>query len=688
MPPLGSHHRDHQPPRGRGPRVRPDRGDRGRADRRARVPRGAAGCGRDLRRPLPEPADRGADRSGHGRGAGVSDAEEVLGRVYDGRLLARVFSFTRPYLGLVAVVIVSMPLLAALELAQPYALKVMIDAHIRPRRLDGMDLVGLVLVGLLAAEYLGRFGQSYLMQLLGQRAMNDLRIVVYRHVMSLGMAFFDRTPIGRVMTRLTSDVESLNEMFAAGIIAALSDVVKLAAIVGWLLYLHPRLALVTFCALPLLGLLTLAFRRLARTAFREIKVRIARINQFLQEHVSGMKVVQLHRRESAVASEFDRENGGFRDANRGAITYDAALFALVEAIASIAVAAIIWYGGRALVADLPAARAAQSWVGDGRAPGGMVTIGLLVAFIEYVNRFFVPIRDLSSKYTTMQSAMASAERLFALLDTQVPDAPRLDTDEDAVAVPGGARIPKIAIEGVRFGYRDGADVLHDLSIEVPTGGTVAVIGATGSGKSTLVKLIGRLYELRAGRILLDGHDIRRLASGALRRRVSVVSQDGFLFTGSIADNVTLGDQAIGRAEVEQALARVGLTERLAGRGGADARVIERGANFSAGERQLLAFARALARDPEVLILDEATASVDPEAEGLIERALAELMRGRTSIVIAHRLSTIRRAGRIVALHKGRVVEQGTHEELIARGGLYARLYAIQHDTAASMTGSR
>lgn len=600
--------------------------------------------------------------------------EDNLGKVYDTRLLGRVFGYTLRYWRTALVVLASMPCLTAIELAQPYVVKLLIDDVIRPGRLDRMTRYGLLMVALLAAEYVARFAQTWLMQILGQRATNDLRLDVWRHVMSLGLGYFDRTPLGRIITRLTSDIESLNEMFAAGIISAVADLVKLAAIVAWLVYLNPRLALVTFCALPPLAVLTLGFRRLARVAFREIKRRIARINQYLQEHVSGMKVVQLHRRERDVEREFDIESRAFRDANRAANIYDAALYALVEAVGSIAVAAIVWYGGRALGAST--SRGATGWVGG----GGAITIGLLVAFIEYINKFFIPIRDLSSKYSTMQSAMASAERIFGLLDTRAPDAPLLDGG-GADERPRAKVSAKVSIERVRFGYRDGDEVLRDVSLDVPEGATIAVVGATGSGKSTLVKLLARLYEPGAGRLLLDGRDLRRIAAGELRRRVSLVSQDVFLFAGTVAENVALGDPAIDRAVVERAVARVGLLARLAERGGVDAKVAERGSNYSAGERQLIAFARALARDPEVLMLDEATASIDPEAEALIERALVELMRGRTSILIAHRLSTIRRADRIVVMHRGRVAEQGGHDELMAKGGLYARLYALQHDGA-------
>ncbi len=419
-----------------------------------------------------------------------------------------------------------------------------------------------------------------------------------------------------------------------------------------------RLALFSMAAAPVLFGIASLFRRLVRDAFREIRLKLARMNAFLQEHLSGMKVVQAFAQEARVDREFDAINFDYRQANARAISADAALYAIVEAVGSIAVAALLWHGG-------------------GRIARGTLTFGVLVAFVEYLGKFFAPIRDLSTKYTVMQQAMAAAERVFSLLDTVEPDAPPA-----AQAGPAGPAAPLIRLEDVTFGYRADRPVLDRVSLSVAAGETVAIVGATGAGKSTIIKLLPRLYDVQRGVIRVGGADVRQLDPRALRRRIVVVSQDVFMFAGTLRENIALGDAALTDARIWEAARRVGADRVIASRPeGLDARVIERGANFSGGERQLVAFARALARDPEILILDEATASVDPETERVIERGIAELMRGRTSIVIAHRLSTVQRATRILVLQKGRVVEEGTHDALLAAGGFYARLYRIQ--TAAA-----
>ncbi|HEY6475340.1 MAG TPA: ABC transporter ATP-binding protein, partial [Polyangia bacterium] len=390
--------------------------------------------------------------------------------------------------------------------------------------------------------------------------------------------------------------------------------------------------------------------------FREIRTKLARMNAFLQEHLSGIKVVQAFAQESRVDGEFDAINLDYRRANARAITADAALYSIVEAVGAIAVAGLLWHGGN-------------------RIAGGTLTFGVLVAFVEYLGKFFAPIRDLSTKYTVMQQAMAAAERVFSLLDTQELDAPHAPAND--VVPPNG---PLIELDHVAFGYRADRPVLHDLSLSIARGETVAIVGATGAGKSTIIKLLPRLYDLAGGAIRIGGVDVRGLDPRALRRRIVVLSQDVFMFSGTLRSNIALGDDHLTDEKIAAAARRVGADRVIARRPqGLDAPVIERGANFSAGERQLVAFARALARDPEILILDEATASVDPETERAIERGIAELMRGRTSIVIAHRLSTVQRASRIVVIHHGRVAEEGTHEALLARGdeGIYARLYRLQ-----------
>jgi ATP-binding cassette subfamily B protein len=393
-----------------------------------------------------------------------------------------------------------------------------------------------------------------------------------------------------------------------------------------------------------------------RDAFREIRAKLARLNAYLQEHLSGIKVVQVFAREAKVEGEFDVINVEYRRANTRAIFADAAIYSIVEAIGAIAVAGLLWHGGK-------------------RIAGGTLTLGVLAAFVEYLNKFFAPIRDLSTKYTVMQSAMAAAERVFGLLDTVAPDAP-VSAAAAPAGVPGEA--PLIELDHVTFAYREGHPVLADVSLSIARGETVAVVGATGAGKSTIIKLLPRLYDATSGVVRLEGVDTRALDRRDLRRRIVVVSQDVFMFAGTLRDNLGLGDPALDDARLLAAARRVGADRVIAAReGGLDAPVAERGANFSSGERQLVAFARALARDPEILILDEATASVDPETERIIERGIAELMRGRTSIVIAHRLSTIQRASRILVIHHGRIEEEGTHVDLLARGGTYARLYRLQ-----------
>jgi ATP-binding cassette subfamily B protein len=479
--------------------------------------------------------------------------------------------------------------------------------------------------------------------------MHDLRLYTYDHVIEQRSAFFDRMPVGRLMTRMTNDIESINEMFASGVVTIVADIVKLIAIVVMMLVLDPWLTLISFVTLPVLAFLVDYARRLMRRSFRAIRVKLAAMNAFVQEHLSGIKVVQLFGRQRPATKRYNQINGEYRDAYLGAIRADASMYAGVEAIGVISVACVAWYAGGHL--------------------GAGITVGLVVAFIEYINKFFIPVRDLSAKYAVMQSAMAATERIVGLLDASEPDAPLRD-DIDNTGAPDGA----IVFDDVHFGYRDNEPVLRGVSLRVERGQTVAVVGSTGSGKSTLIRLLTRLYELDRGAIYIDGRDVRTMKCKELRHRVTVVSQDVFLFTGTVGENVRLGNLEATDEQIDDALARVGAARMLAQRGtGADEVVEERGSNFSAGERQLLAFARALVRDPDILVLDEATAHVDPELEGVIEDGLAELMRDRTTLVIAHRLSTIRHADSIVVLHHGTLAEQGTHDELVAAGGIYAKL---------------
>jgi len=580
--------------------------------------------------------------------------EELLGKALDRTLLRRVFAFVWPYRGRLLVSVALLPVIALLEIAQPYLLKLAIDEHIAVGRLEGLNRLAVLYLLALVGQYSAGFAQLYLTQVLGQRGMNDLRTRAHRHILSLSASFFDRTPVGRLMTRLTNDIESLNEMFASGIVSLVGDVVRLTFILVAIFGLDWRLALFSMGSAPVLFAIAAFFRRWVRDAFREIRVKLARMNAFLQEHLSGMKIVQLFAQEKKVGEEFDAINVDYRRANARAITADAALYSIVEAVGSVAVAGLLWHGG-------------------GRIAHGTLTFGVLVAFIEYLTKFFGPIRDLSTKYTVMQQAMAAAERVFTLLDTEEPDAPPVA----AVGAPvTGA--PLIALDGVAFGYRPDRPVLSDVSLSIAAGETVAVVGTTGAGKSTIIKLLPRLYDPQAGTIRIGGVDVRALEPRLLRRRIVVVSQDVFMFSGTLRDNIGLGDPALDDARILAAARRVGADRVLASRpDGLDTKVQERGANFSSGERQLIAFARALCREPEILILDEATASVDPETERVIERGIGELMAGRTSIVIAHRLSTVQRATRIVVIDAGKITEMGTHDELLAKGGIYARLYRLQ-----------
>jgi ATP-binding cassette subfamily B protein len=583
--------------------------------------------------------------------------DAVLGKAYDLRLMRALWRYVRPHARLLAAWAVLLPLTIGLELAQPYLLKVAVEEHVAVRDASGLELLALGYVALVLLQAASAFGEQWVLNLLGQRSMHQLRLAVYDHVLRQRAAFFERMPVGRLLTRMTNDIESLNEMFAQGVVTLVADAAKMAVILGIMLALDPWLTLVVVATFPVLAALVDAARRAMRRSFREIRVRVAAMNAFVQEHLSGIRVVQLFRRERAAAAEFEEINAAHRDAYLVSIRADASMYAGVEAIGVIAVAGVAWWA-----ATHPAA-----------SPDAMARVGLVVAFIQYADKLFLPIRDLSAKYAVMQGAMAATERIVELLETDEPDCPPTTRAPATAPADAGA----VAFRDVTFGYRPGEPVLRGVSLDVPRGTTLAVVGATGSGKSTLVKLLTRLYELDGGAIFVDGVDLRAVPPAALRRRVTVVTQDVVLFAGTVADNVALGSGA-DRPRVLAALRQVGADRVLARRAptlesALDLPVTDRGGNFSAGERQLLAFARALARDPEILVLDEATAHVDPEAEELIERGVAALMAGRTTLVIAHRLSTIRNADQILVMGRGQVLERGTHAELVAAGGAYASL---------------
>lgn len=576
--------------------------------------------------------------------------DEILGRAYDARLAARLWEATLPYRRIVLVSAFLFLPIAALELLQPYLIKVAIDSHILRADWSGLTGVAGAFLLTLAGLYTLRAIQSYLMHLTGQRIMHDLRHRLFAHAQKMDAAFFDKNPVGRLMTRILNDVEAVSDMFGSGVIAILGDLVTVAGIVVVMLLMNWRLALVTFALVPILAAAAAYFRRQARDAYRALRTRLARLNAFLQENLQGMTVIQLFCREGAEHRAFVALNSDYRRAQFRSTIYDASLYAVVEAIGSAAVALLLWYGG------------GQIWE-------GVLTFGGLVAFIEYTNRFFLPIRDLGAKYAVMQAAMASSERIFGLLDLE----PGI---RSGAAAARSEAPPIIEFKNVWFAYEGEEWVLSDCSFRVAAGERVALVGITGAGKTTIARLLNRSYDVARGRALVGGMDVREWDLTALRRRVGLVPQDVFLFTGSVEANLRLAaDGAVRRDALERAAAVAnarGFIESLPEGFGYE--IKERGANLSQGQRQLLAIARALVYNPAVLVLDEATSSVDPESEALIQDAMERLLEGRTSLVIAHRLSTVQRADRVLVLHRGRVSEEGTHAELLRRGGLYSRLY--------------
>jgi len=584
-----------------------------------------------------------------------TDDDEIQGKAYDAALMGRIWRFVAPHKKWLLTSLGIAPFAIACELGQPVLLKRAIDHHIARGDLVGLSAVAGIFLLLVFGQSMATYAQLYAQQMAGQRAAHDLRMAVHRHVLTRRAAFFDRTPVGRLVQRMTGDTDNIQEMFASGAFTMVVDALKLLAILVMLLLLHLRLALLALAVLPALAIIVDVFRRWMRTAFRLIRKKLAELNAFAQEQVGGVKVTQIFAREADAAARFARINGEHRDAYFSSLKADATLYAVVEGLGTLSLAAIVWYGGN-------------------RIGAGALSFGLVVAFIDLTNRFFIPVRDFSSKYAVMQSSMASAERIFRLLDLEEPDAPRAtDLPRDSA---GGAAV---RFDNVHFAYREADPVLKGVSFTLKRGETVAVVGATGSGKSTLIKLLCRLYEAQSGTVRFDGRDVRAIPASELRRRITVVPQDVFLFSGTIGDNLRMAAPEASDAELRAALERVGAA-RLLGRRALDPLAVhvgERGADFSGGERQLVAFARALARKPELLVLDEATASVDPEAEALVEEGLAALMTGRTSLVIAHRLSTIRRADRIIVMHAGLVVEEGSHEQLLAHGGRYAKLWQLQ-----------
>jgi ATP-binding cassette subfamily B multidrug efflux pump len=590
--------------------------------------------------------------------------EEALGKAYDARLMRRLLRYLRPYWWHVAVALLVLLLGSGVAIVGPWITQLVIDEAIPNRDARLLGTLVAIYGGSIVLGVTLQYAQAVITTWLGQSVMYDLRTEIFDKLQQLDLKFYDKNPIGRLMTRITNDVETLNTLFSSGVVTVFGDVFTLVFIVGAMLSMNWRLALVSFSVLPLVFLAAFLFRARIRTAYRDIRVRIARVNAFLHEHITGVRVVQLFNREEADAAKLGELNDDHLEAHLRSITYYALFFPVIQFFTALALALIIWYGGARMLE-------------------GAVTVGVIAAFLQYARRFFRPIQDLSEKYNLLQAAMASSERVFQLLDEELvivdPEEPR------ALAAEGRG---EIVFEDVSFAYGDDAKgnpdwVLQDVSFTVAPGEKIAIVGHTGAGKTTLINLLMRFYDVTRGRILLDGTPITELRVNELRARIGLVLQDVFLFSQDVGYNIRLGSPDIEDARIVEAADRVGAStfiDRL--EHGYDQALGERGSTLSVGERQLVSFARALAFDPQILVLDEATSSVDSEVEANIEEATDELLKGRTSVVIAHRLSTIQNADRIIVLHRGRIHEEGTHRELLDEKGLYARLHELQFAAVA------
>lgn len=581
--------------------------------------------------------------------------DDVIGKAYDARLMRRLITYLRPHVLMVFMAFIAILIASMIDLAQPWLTQQAIDRYIANRDAAGLTRLSLMFLVLLFVAFFVDYAQTYILQSTGQRIMRTLRMQVYGHLQKLDLRFYDRNPVGRLMTRVTTDVDALNDLFTSGVITVFGDVLVLVGIMVAMLWMNWKLALVAFSVLPLIAWTALWFRKNVRETYRRVRGLVARLNAFLQEHLTGMGTVQLFAQEARAFRRFDAINREHRQANVESIFYYAVFYPVIEALAALSTGLIIWVGG--------------GWTMD-----GTVSLGVLVAFLQYSRRFFQPISDLSEKFNIMQSAMAASERLFTVLDTE-PAVTSPVVPVPPPAVPRG----RIEFDHVWFAYNDEQYVLKDVSFVVEPGQRIGIVGATGSGKTTVISLLLRFYDVKRGRILVDGIDVRDWDTNELRRVFGVVLQDMHLFSGTIADNIRLGNPAIDAETVERAARAVhahGFIERRPD--GYLSEVAERGATLSVGQKQLLSFARAIAFDPKVLLLDEATSSIDTATEALIEDALHVMMAGRTVVAIAHRLSTIQDVDQILVLHKGELREQGSHRDLVALRGLYYRLYELQY----------
>jgi ATP-binding cassette subfamily B protein len=644
----------------------------------------------------------------------MSQEEEVLGKAYDSRLMKRLLGYLRPYKWQTAVALgaILLRVLLGPDIIGPFLVKTAIDRFLAPRPgvhsfldpflssrpLTGIGQIALIYLFSLLCSFALEYVQTYLMQWTGQKVMFDLRSQIFRHLQRMHVGFYDKNPVGRLVTRVTTDVDALNEMFTAGVVSIFEDIFILGGIVIIMLWMQWRLALISFAILPVIFWVTMIFRRSVRDSYRRIRVAIARINAYLQEHISGMVVLQLFNREERAYRSFQKINAQHMDAFKDAILAYSIYYPVVEILSSIAIAAVVWFGG------MWALKGTGLNLANGVATtaGGVITVGVVTAFIQYAQRFFRPIQDLSEKYNILQSAMAASERVFKLLDTPA----EVVSPTQTVKAEGPGRIEfdhvwfayrkfeaqgegeSLAVSAASNGHGEsshpkdnsGLDwVLRDVSFVIEPGESVAIVGHTGAGKTTIISLLMRFYDIQKGAIRIDGVDVRQMDLTDLRRRFGVVLQDPFLFSGTIENNIRLGSSWIPDEQVESAAESVNLGDfiRTLPQGFKEP-VLERGSTLSTGQKQLISFARALAHDPRILILDEATSSVDTETELRVREALARMVEGRTSVIIAHRLSTIQRADKIIVMHKGQVREIGSHQELLAHRGIYWKLYQLQY----------
>lgn len=583
-----------------------------------------------------------------------NEQEEVLGKAYDARLMKRLIKYLRPYFKWVIIAIVLTVGVAMMSTIRPYLTKIAIDDYIVNKDSAGLNKIILILLSTLILQGLLQYTMTYLTQWIGQKTIFDFRMELFAHIQKLSMRFFDRNPVGRLVTRLTNDIEVLNEMFSSGIVMVFADIFIIGGILFFMFSLSWQLTLIALSVVIPLIYATVIFRRKVRSAFRDVRFYLAKMNSFLQEHISGILVVKIFSKEKRTLEEFKKINYDHTKANKRSVLYYSVFFPVVELIGAVSGALIIWYGG-------------------GEVVQGVLTIGILISFIQYSEMFFRPIRDLSEKYNIMQTAMASSERIFRLLDRKAaindPEKPLNPGSLDGV----------IEFKNVWFAYIKQDYVLKDISFKINKGEKIAFVGATGAGKSSIMNLLCRFYDAQKGEITVDGINIKDLKQSELRKNIGLVVQDIFLFSDSIANNISLNNNEIDESKIIDAAKAIGINSFISRLPlGYGQNVKERGVTLSQGERQLITFARALAYDPKILILDEATSSVDTHSEILIQNAIDRLMEGRTSIIIAHRLSTIQKCDKIIVMHKGEIRESGTHQELLELGGIYSKLYQLQY----------